>query len=395
MMGLDSLFTFYKQPLRIVCKNGNEFLARGCDDTFRLKSIKDVTCAWYEEEIPSEEDFQTITTSIRTPRASFLQEIFSINPEVDGDYKEHWFYKKFYGDRLEKTFSDKLSERIKYTVHHSTYKDNRWLPPEFGEYLESLKNSKNPINRYYYTIYTLGEWGNKLTGGNFYKMFDRGNNVGEHSYNPNLPIWLSFDFNVNPGMHALIIQNQGKEVRIVDEIKTESPRNNTAGLCREFIRRYSGHNAGLFITGDPSGRNEDTRTEAGHNDYKIIKNELAQFSPAVRVDTVHPPVVPRGNFINNVFESEYKGARIVIDSKCVGLINDLMNLKESPDGTKFKQKAKDKHTGVTSEKYGHYTDSLDYAVIQLLRKEFEEYLNGNRSVKVAMGKRQESEAHGY
>jgi phage terminase large subunit len=218
-MGLESLFEFNKQPLRIFCKNGNEILARGCDDTTKLKSIKDPTFVWWEEDIPSEEDFITVTTSIRTQRADLLQEIFTINPEVEGDYKENWFYKKFFGDRIDKSFSSQLAEGVPYTVHHSTYKDNRWLPKSFGDFLESMKNSNNPTNRYYYTVYTLGQWGNKMTGGLFYKMFDRGKSITDLEYNPNLPLWISFDFNVNPGMHCVISQIEGKTLKIIDEGK--------------------------------------------------------------------------------------------------------------------------------------------------------------------------------
>ena len=101
-LGLQSLFEFKLQPLEIHCVNGNCFYARGCDDTQKLKSIKDPTGAWYEEDIPTEEDFITITTSIRTEKAKYLQETFTINPEVEGNFQEHWFYKRFFGDRVEK-----------------------------------------------------------------------------------------------------------------------------------------------------------------------------------------------------------------------------------------------------------------------------------------------------
>ncbi len=72
-LGLTELFEFKLNPLEIHCTNGNRFLARGCDDTTKLKSIKDPSGAWYEEDIPSEGDFITITTSIRTGKAWSLR----------------------------------------------------------------------------------------------------------------------------------------------------------------------------------------------------------------------------------------------------------------------------------------------------------------------------------
>ena len=373
-LGLTELFEFKLQPLEIQCINGNKFIARGCDDVTKLKSIKDPTGSWFEEEIPSESDFITISSSIRTGKADQLLEIFTINPEVDGQYQEHWFYKKFFEGHIEDSFEGELQGGGKYIVSHSTYHDNRWLPDAFGLYLESLKYSNNPANRYYYTIYTLGKWGNKMTGGLFYKMFDRAKTETTYTYNPDLPLFLSFDFNVSPGMHCLIGQAQGQNIFLIDEIKTVSPSNNTVGICREFIRRYNMHTSGLFVTGDPSGNNQDTRSEHGNNDYKIIKRELSQFNPVIKVDSKHPPVVARGNFINNIFESNFMGLSIQI-GKAPILIDDLLNLKEASDGTKWKAKEKDKTTGVSFERWGHMSDCLDYLICLVFKKEFNNFIN--------------------
>lgn len=390
-LGLAELFEFKLQPLEIHCKNGNSFIARGCDDTQKIKSVKDPSAIWWEEDIPEESDFITITTSVRTTKADYLQEIFSINPEVEGDYKDNWFYKRFFGDRVEQSFSsstpmqidENTSVNLTYTVHHSWYKDNRWLPPEFAAFLLDLK-VKNP---YYYTIYCLGCWGNKQTGGLFYKLFDRAKNTSNTiGYNPDLALHLSFDFNVNPYMSATVWQIVGKVAYCIDEIATVSPKNTTKGICEEFIRRYQSHNTGLFIYGDPAGRNEDTRTEAGFNDYKIIRQELEQFKPVERVATKHPPVVMRGNFINTIFYEGFEGVNILISDKCKLYINDLLFLKEASDGTKLKEKVKDKESGVSYEKYGHFTDNADYFICKAFEREFLMYQNGKSPVSRSQGK---------
>jgi phage terminase large subunit len=360
-LGLQNLFEFKMQPLEIHCVNGNYIIARGCDDTSKLKSVKDISSCWYEEDIPTENDFITITTSIRTQKASYLQEIFTINPEVEGHYQDSWFWNRFFKDKLEKTFSDVVTIQIDaetkadltYSVHHSTYLDNHWLPNEFIAFLKNLKQS----NPYYYTIYCLGEWGNRMAGGLFYKLFDRAKNTDlTIAYNPNLALHISFDFNVNPYMSCSIWQINGRVAYCVDEIATVSPNNTTKGVCNEFKRKYLSHSSGLFIYGDPSGRNEDTRSEAGHNDYKIIVQELSQYKPVLRLDNIHPSVTARGNFINTIFANGFNGVNILISDKCKHLINDLLFLKEASDGTKHKEKQKDKESGITSEKYGHFSD---------------------------------------
>jgi PBSX family phage terminase large subunit len=381
--GLESEFDFKLQPLEIICKhNGNKFIARGCDDTTKLKSVKDPTGAWYEEDIPNESDFITITTSIRTNKANYLQEIFTINPEVEGNYEDNWFWKRFFKGQPEKSFSgsftidiDKQPVKVTYTAHHSTYHDNRWLPIEFKAFLEDLKRT----NPYYYTIYTLGEWGNKVVGGRFYRSFDRSKHLTDQEYNCHLPLHVSFDFNVKPYMSMSIWQVVSKKAVQVDEIAAKEPNNHTSGICREFARKYAGHKAGLFIYGDPSGFHEDTRQDQkGHNDYYIIMNELKQFDPKSRVAKSAPPIVSRGNFINQIFEIKQGGIEVLINSKCSYSIMDLVYLKEMSDGTKHKEKGKDE-SGVTSEKYGHFSDGMDYFLTEIFRTEFNQYLDGGTS----------------
>src|SRR5688572_13306703 len=64
---LDELFVFKKSPLSIECRNGNKFIARGCDDAANLKSIKDPTDVWYEELNQLElTDFITVASTLRS-----------------------------------------------------------------------------------------------------------------------------------------------------------------------------------------------------------------------------------------------------------------------------------------------------------------------------------------
>ncbi len=253
-------------------------------------------------------------------------------------------------------------------------------------------------------------YGNPFTnsGGEFYKCFDRTKlvkNLREHEvivtgdlaklynvqegtpvkifndpngrcYCPHLPLHISFDFNVNPYMTCTVWQVYGKLVFQVDEICLPNPNNTTEAVCREFIRKYSGHTAGVIVYGDPSGRKEDTRTERGHNDFVIIVRALSQFTPSQRVPSVAPPVVARGNFMNTIFEKGYDGISILIHDKCKKSIDDYAYLKEASDGTKLKEKAKNPDTQVSYEKFGHTSDSGDYFICTAFANEFSKYQKG-------------------
>lgn len=379
-LGLTEFFEFKLQPLEIICKNGNSFLARGCDDTTKLKSIKDPTGAWWEEDIPTENDFITVTTGIRTTKVKYLQEIFTINPEVEGNYQDHWFWMRFFKDKpVNQGFSDVTTVMIDentpvnltYTVHHSTYKDNRWIPPEFVAFLMDLKRT----NPYYWEIYCNGSWGNRIFGGLFYKSFNVGRNTLNWTYDPGLPMHISFDFNVNPYMSLSVWQLVDGSCYLIDEIAMKSPNNRTKDTCWEFMRRYNNHAGGLFIYGDPSGKAESTNTDIGFNEYTIIMRELDKFHPTLRVAEAHPPVKMRGQFINSILDGSFPDIRIYIFEKSIYVKNDLLFGKEASDGTKFKEMFKDEN-GVPCQKYHHFSDGMDYMICQAYSQEFERYQYG-------------------
>lgn len=384
-LGLQSLFTFRLSPLQIICNaNGNKFIARGGDDPQSLKSIKDPTCVWYEEDVPDEKDFAIITLTIRSGKADVLQEYFSINPEVEEDFQENWFWKRFFKDHDELSYQTTTTVNVEnreiaysVTVHHSVYQDNRWLPDAVKAQIEGYKDT----NEYLYSVYAKGLWTMKQTGGNFYKLFNRAKNTQITQYDPGSPLHISFDFNVNPYMTCTIWQLFGKTAKQIDEICLESPRNKTDHVCREFIKRYPGHSAGLFVYGDPAGKHEDTRTEKGYNDFVIILRTLSQYKPSLRVFNAAPPVVMRGNWQNEVFSTCKGGVEIVIGTKCTKSIADYMYLKEASDGTKAKLKEKNEETKVTYEKYGHTSDANDYLLCYAFQSEFILYQKGGVNTK--------------
>jgi hypothetical protein len=218
-------------------------------------------------------------------------------------------------------------------------------------------------------------------GGEFHKGFDRQRNTGETTYNPLLPLHITFDFNVKPHPTLNVWQffpaDDGVvELKQIDEICPESPRNKTTYACRDFKKKYRSHRAGLFVYGDPAGKHEDTRTERGYNDFVLITNELKELQPVRRVASKAPPVVKRGEFLDALFEGRVEGYRLTIGAHCTRTIADYSNLKEAPDGTKLKELTEDPDTKVRYQKYGHCSDANDYFICEALKSEFLFYLRG-------------------
>lgn len=231
-----------------------------------------------------------------------------------------------------------------------------------------------------------GDWfAQPKTGGEFYKKFDEKLNVKKLQYDSSLPLHITFDFNVNPYMTCCIWQVQGLHAKQIDEITLKTPRNTTRETCKEFAYRYKDHKAGLFVYGDPSGKAEDTRTEKGQNDFRIIQLALEDYKPSLRVQSKAPGVAARGNFINACFEGKIEGVTIEIGDTNTNTISDYNFVKEAPDGTKAKTKITDPTTKVRYEKHGHTSDANDYFITFVFSAEFDTYQRGNKPIVYSYG----------
>lgn len=128
-------------PMQITFPNGSVILFAGLDDVEKLKSIFRITSIWVEEASECDErDIDQLNIRLRDPSPHYKQIILTFNPVS----ALHWLKRRFFDRPLPDV-----------TASHSTYRDNRFLPPEYGEKLEQYRD----IDPYYYSVYALGEWG--------------------------------------------------------------------------------------------------------------------------------------------------------------------------------------------------------------------------------------------
>lgn len=287
---------------------------------------------------------------------------------------QNWVKKRFY----EPYTTNSLPKGTAYLPAKIT--DNPYVP---ADYVESLKQ----LPRYQYEVFVNGSWDISLkVGGEFYKCFELDHHVKRVSYDPKLPLHISWDDNVNPYLPCGIFQIDGKELRMIDEIAAKTPNNTIKAVCMEFIRRYPAHNAGLFVYGDATANKEDTKLEKGHNFFRLILDYLKQYRPSSRVMTSNPSVIMRGNWINTVFEKNIGGLIFTIGDNCKNAINDFVLLKESSDGTKAKDMETDPTTKVRYQKVGHFTDLFDYICCSAFAGEFMAYQKGGLTFNISSGK---------
>lgn len=227
-----------------------------------------------------------------------------------------------------------------------------------------------------------GDWNAKPKFGvEYLKEFSADLHAGETSYNPQLPLHISFDENVNPYITCLVwqIQKVGHLTNIVQlaEICQKPPVNTRKHVCNTLLAQYSDHISGMFIYGDASSYKNETGKEYGENFFTDIMTHLRKFNPTLRVPLKNPPVVSKAGFINKVCESNYQNLRLIIDRNCKLSISDYAYTVEDSDGGILKKRVTDPNTGISYEKNGHHVDSMTYFICEAFRGEFEYYMGGD------------------
>lgn len=340
--GMDDFFQFKVAPLEIHCINGNKFLARGFDDAHKIKSIQNPSHAWVEEgnELTAD-DWTVLITSLRSNKGKTKIDS-TFNPECDGDFREFWIYKDYFSHTdllsFKNTKAVKIGDaetNIVYRATHTTYRQNKYCNPQRMAVYEDLKNT----SPYYYRIYGLGLWGNRENKSPFIMTFNRERHLGETKYNPEMPLYLSFDFNRNP-MACNVIQWDGhSKIDVIEIIKI--PNSSTWQVCEVIKMKYetTTHTPFYIVCGDYSGISQSAmvREQDANNHYKIIA-EMLQLEHAQLQYMLNPPIVTNQVLCNWAFHN----LDITINPEtCQPLIYDIENAEMLSDGSLKKRDRND------------------------------------------------------
>lgn len=407
-LAIDSTFLFpavEKQDRRYLFNTEDnlkaEIVMKGCDDPEKAKGIESYKYVYLDELNHFDQlEFEQFDMSLRGIPG---QKIFgSWNPVDENSWVKTELVDKYQWIETdwklpcENSFV-RISSCGSVILIKTTYEDNYWIygSPDgsYGyrdENLINLYEGMRTKNANSYKVNVLGEWGKTQYGGEFLKGWRTEIHTGEHPYNPKLPVHLIFDENVNPYFPCGIFQFEGKHIWLVHAIAMKNPSNTVKAMGREIaavLHRW-GHKAEdiVFVGGDPTSQKEDVKSEKGHDFFRIIMGEIAEFRPRRATLTGPPSVKASAEFVNAILEHNAQGLTISVDKKSRVAIIDFENTKEDKNGKIDKTTATDPITKVTYQPYGHFVDILRYFVCFTFPHEYILYQKGGVDTKIVTGK---------
>ncbi len=315
---------------------GSRIYFRAVDDFERLRGTN---LAWFgldELTYTAEEAWLRLEGRLRDPRASRLCGFAVWTPKGFD-----WVYRRFVRDTI-----------AGYDLVLAQPFENRYVLDRIPDFYDRLKES---YDAKFFEQEALGEYLNVQSGA-VYGAFKRSRNVREVAVDTRLPLFWALDFNVDP-MSSIVAQKSGEEIRVLDEVVLS--RASTVQACEEFYARYPNHQAGIVVYGDASGQRLQT---AGTTDYQIVKEYFrgtTYKNLKFRVPPSNPSVRERVALVNARLFSADEEVRLLVHSRCAGLVTDLEEVTYKPDSGIIDKERDSKRT--------HLSDALGYLLWQEYR----------------------------
>lgn len=181
-------------------------------------------------------------------------------------------------------------------------------------------------------------------------------------YCPDLDIYWSLDFNVNPAMSTLT-HYDGKNFFVFDEIVLNNVI--TQDVVDEFMHRYPKEKVKGFvqICGDASGKYR--KTQSRYSDYAIIVNTLTSNGYRVNLNLrrFNPPIQHRVNAFNKQVFGDDGRRHVFVHSRCKWLIYNMKKLCFKPGSSIIDAPTPSQIEEDDDKLYlGHIFDAVSYMV---------------------------------
>jgi len=323
--GAMDYFIAFRGTHELYCTlNDNRIITAGLDDPFKIKSISGVTGMWLEEATEfTSNDLDQLNLRIRGQHRHYIQFIYSFNP-ID---ENHPIRKRFM-----------MAPHDDTKVLHTTYQDNAFLSLEDIKTLESYKET----NKLYYDVYCLGLWGVVDTSNKFLYSFHSGLLVS-CTVDDGLPIWLSFDFNVDPMTCICGQRLDGHRLQVFREFKIMN--GSTPEMCEQIDAAFPQRR--FIVTGDASGRARSSLVKGSMNHWQYIKRYFGLNDMQIKVRSKNLSLIDSRLLCNSVIQN----STIEIDPGCSDLIDQLKFAKVDEYGVLVKDRQDNKNDFLDGFRY--------------------------------------------
>lgn len=319
--------------------SGNQIICKGLDEPEKIKSIKGITGMWIEEATEfTNDELDQLNLRIRGEKPHYVQYLYSFNPISEDN------------EVVKRYVTGTVSANT--MVVHSTYKDNYYLTDDDRQELENLKFT-NPL---YYDVYCLGIPGVVDKSGKFLYSFNEKNQVVKGlPMEPNLPLWVTFDFNIDPMTVTVAQRINMKQLNCLRNIQLND--SDIYAMCDRISGDYAGRH--LIVTGDASGHNRTGVVRGKTSYWKVIKEELKLRDVDMKVRSINLGLIESRVLCNAVNQS----CDIFFDEEgCKQLINDAKYGKVDDKGVLIKDRNKQKMDFLDGLRYlvdANWADYLD------------------------------------
>jgi len=155
------------------------------------------------------------------------------------------------------------------------------------------------------------------------------------------PLQVSLDYNINPGMHAVIGQHLPERDTLTAVHEVHAPRM-TIPECMAAIKAIADTHGPFpewHIFADPAGTSVNASTGTSHHltVQRFLANAGIRYSWRVR--TSAPPIVDRINAFNDALKGADGQSHYAIHPRCKRLIADLAGVMADDDGKPDKRNA--------------------------------------------------------
>lgn len=292
----------------------------------------DEATRWPEDRVnPKRDPYIQILGRVRHPRARFLRSIFSYTNEGDAT----------------RVYEEARSGAPGTALYRLRTADN----PAVAEWMEQQRGRLSPeLQEQYLEGGAISMRGAAV----YYSFQDAPPVVDPAAALAPGPIAVSIDFNISPGMHAVIGQHRPAEDRIdiVDEI--HRPGLTGQQLIADLATRWRAMRVRppVEIFGDPAGSQRNASTGRSHWQEIMLAAEAAAMPVRLRVKVAHEPIIDGINAVNGAMRGVDGGCRLRVHPRCSRTREDLRRLTRDRFG----------EIDDSDPTVGHLADALRYFV---------------------------------